>query len=101
MIILAYLLAVPLALLITLPVPFIEAFVALKVWHTWVPILLYQSIDNWWVVGWANMAISIMLRHYNHWDASDPRAILRFLGWAYLSPICLWMASSLCHWVFV
>ena len=67
--VLGVLLGGPFVLLVTafltildLSVSFWEAWVALQIWGWHVPQEL-PSWMNWWTLGWANVAVSTMIRH--------------------------------------
>ena len=76
--------------ILAVAVSFWEAWVALKVitWHTpglWAGLSDY-GLTNWWTLGWANVAVSTMIRH------RQPSIKKQYLkdGWGIFGDMLIW-----------
>ena len=89
-----FLIGIPIALVIFLPGPFWEAWVALKIvsWH--VPALGLPAWLTWWTLGWLNVAVCTIIRQYP-WKPLDVeekgldnlRRLWSIIKWQYATPL--------------
>lgn len=81
--------ALVLFILIGFPISFVEAWVAMNIWQWHVPVLLPEWVTVW-TLGWANVAVSLILRNFNYTPKEEVKKfhfLRTYLLWGYASPI--------------